>query len=129
MDANAPRVPRFNMPFELGLAVAIESERRQTSWYVCESVSHRVSKSLSDLDGTDIRIHGGTIKGVSGALCNIFVRKARQPSVTEMYRIYTRLRRNLPGIMKQAGATNPFGARVFRDIVLAARAEQLLWLR
>jgi hypothetical protein len=33
-----------------------------------------------------------------------FVRKTRQPSVQEMYRIYLVLRRNLPTIMRQAGA-------------------------
>jgi hypothetical protein len=68
LDKNAPRVPRFNMPFELGLAVAHASLHRQTSWYVCETVRHRANKSLSDLDGTDVRIHGGTIRGLFGAL-------------------------------------------------------------
>jgi hypothetical protein len=128
LDAKAPRVPRFNMPFELGLAVAQNVRNRQETWNVCETVPHRVGKSLSDLNGTDVRIHGGTVRGVFGALCDIFVRKTRQPSVQEMYRIYLVLRRNLPTIMRQAGAREPYGARVFRDLIFAARAEQLAFL-
>jgi hypothetical protein len=129
LDKNAPRVPRFNMPFELGLAVAHASLHRQTSWYVCETVRHRANKSLSDLDGTDVRIHGGTIRGLFGALCDVFVRRARQPSVQEMNRIYLVLRRNLRRIMRQAGAKDPYGARVFQDLIFAARSEQLRMLR
>ena len=125
LDRRRPRVPRFNMPFELGLAVAHAASHRQHAWYVCEAVSHRVDKSLSDLGGTDVRIHGGTIRGVFAALCDVFVRKGQQPSVQEMYRIYRVLRRTLPRIMKQAGVKDPYGARVFRDLVFAARSEQL----
>jgi hypothetical protein len=128
-DAKAPRVPRFNMPFELGLAVAQDAGNRRQTWSVCETVPYRINKSLSDLNGTDVRIHGGTVRGVFGALCEIFVRKTRQPSVQEMYRIYRVLRRNLPKIMRRAGARDAYGARVFRDLVFAARAEQLALLR
>lgn len=125
LDRRPPRVPRFNMPFELGLAVAHANIHRQDTWFVCETVQHRVNKSLSDLNGTDVRIHGGTIRGVFGALCDVFVRKAQQPSVQEMYRIYRVLKRNLPKIMRQAGAKDPYGARVFQDLIFAARSEQL----
>src|SRR5215470_5467766 len=125
LDAKAPRAPRFNMPFELGLAVAQYAGNRRETWHVCETVPYRISKSLSDLNGTDVRIHGGTVRGVFGALADIFVRRTRQPSVQEMYRIYLVLRRNLPKIMRQAGARDPYGARVFRDLIFAARVEQL----
>ena len=36
LDRNAPRTPRFNMPFELGLTVGIRN--RKHSWIVCERV-------------------------------------------------------------------------------------------
>lgn len=114
LDAKAPRVPRFNMPFELGLAVAQNAGHRREIWYVCETIPYRINKSLSDLDGTDVRIHSGTVRGVFGTLADIFVRRTQQPSVQEMYRIYLVLRRNLRTIMGQAGAREPYGARVFR---------------
>jgi hypothetical protein len=125
VDANAPRVPRFNMPFELGLAVAQDVVRKKATWYVCETVPYRITKSLSDLNGTDVRIHSGTVNGVFSALCDIFARRTRQPSVQEMYRIYLALRRSLPTLMRQAGAKDPYGARVFRNLRFAAAQQQL----
>jgi len=63
LDRRLPRTPRFNMAFELGITVALEkTELRDHAWVVCESVRYRISKSLSDLDGTDAYIHDGTIK-------------------------------------------------------------------
>jgi hypothetical protein len=90
MDRGAPRTPRFNMPFELGLAVAIEkaSKSRTRGWFVCESQSYRLAKSLSDLNGTDPFIHDGTIEGVFRELGNMFRRPGRQPSVQQMRTIY-----------------------------------------
>src|SRR5271168_1602373 len=63
LDRNAPRTPRFNMPFELGLAVAWGQAHPQHKWFVFESVRRRLNKSLSDLDGTDPYIYDGTLGG------------------------------------------------------------------
>src|SRR5581483_5943265 len=65
MDRTPPPTPRFNMPFELGLAVswAKRNPRRHT-WFVFESQNRRALKSISDLNGTDVNIHDGTIEGV-----------------------------------------------------------------
>src|SRR5713226_10506124 len=43
LDKTAPRTPRFNMPFELGLTVGIS--RAKHAWIVCETRRHRVKKS------------------------------------------------------------------------------------
>jgi hypothetical protein len=124
LDRNAPRTPRFNMPFELGLTVALaRSGLAGHSWVVCEAVPHRIKKSLSDLDGTDPYIHGGTIKGVFRELGNAFVGNSRQPTVAEMAKIYRLLRAGLRAILKRAGARNAFNARVFKELsVLASSA-------
>ena len=50
------------MPFELGLAVAYSRQNSPHTFYVFEEMKYRLSKSLSDLDGTDI-IHGATLTG------------------------------------------------------------------
>jgi hypothetical protein len=91
-------------------------------WIVCETVPHRIKKSLSDLDGTDVYIHGGTVKGVFRELCNAFVRNRRQPSVVEMMQIYRILRSSLARILRKAGAKNPFNARVFINLCVLASA-------
>lgn len=121
LDRTHPPTPRFNMPFELGLAVAL---RHRHTWFVFESKIRRLQKSLSDLDGTDVYIHNGTVDGVFRELCNAFARNRRQPTVQEMKRIYGRLRLHLPRIMAEGGSDSPYSARVFRRLIFTAWAEQ-----
>jgi hypothetical protein len=122
LDLHFPRTPRFNMPFELGLAVAWQKlGPRNHTWFVFETMPRRAEKSLSDLSGTDIYIHHGTVRGVFTELCNAFVRLKSQPTAQEMGETYLRLKELLPELQKQTGAHSPFEARIFRDLVVAAR--------
>jgi hypothetical protein len=121
LDRANPRTPRFNMPFELGLAVAWEmmgSGRHM--WFVMEAVNYRLAKSLSDLNGTDPYIHGGTMDGVFREMGNALVRKGRQPSVLQMWSIYREVRGKIPAILKRCGSPSVFQARVFEEISFAA---------
>ncbi len=121
LDRAKPRTPRFNMPFELGLAVAWEmmgSGRHM--WFVMEAVNYRLAKSLSDLNGTDPYIHGGTVDGVFREMGNALVRKGRQPSVRQMWSIYREVRGKIPAILKRCGAPSVFQASVFEEISFAA---------
>jgi hypothetical protein len=120
LDRTAPRTPRFNMPFELGLTVGIGNPKH--AWIVCETRRHRIKKSLSDLDGTDVYIHDSTVRGVFRELCNAFVRNRRQPSVVQMMQIYRILRLNFVRTLRAAGARDPFNARVFLDLCVLASA-------
>ena len=56
-DRNPPCTPRFNMPFELGMAVARAGGKRK-GWFAFEASAHRVC--LRDLNGVDVHVHGGT---------------------------------------------------------------------
>jgi hypothetical protein len=121
LDLHRPFTPRFNMPFELGLAVAwAKLNRASHTWFVCETKSRRALKSLSDLNGTDLQIHGGTAPGVMRELCSAFVRVRRQPSVPEMMEVYRALKRGLPEIQARAGAASLFEPRVFAEVSFAA---------
>lgn len=123
LDRHSPITPRFNMPFELGLAVAWQKlGSTKHTWSVFETKSRRVEKSLSDLSGTDVYIHNGTVRGVFTQLCNAFVRLKSQPIAQEMEATYLRLKELLPQLQKQTGAHSPFEARVFQDLVVSARA-------
>ena len=128
LDRTSPRTPRFNMPFELGLTVALETTHGPIipGCFVsrCE---RRVNKSLSDLDGTDAYIHGGSIQGVFRELGNAFVGSRRQPTVTEMMQIYRVLRVQFRTILRKAGARDAFNARVFKELCVSAKtaAEEL----
>ncbi|MFZ0956496.1 MAG: hypothetical protein WAN60_09145 [Candidatus Sulfotelmatobacter sp.] len=120
LDRHAPRTPRFNMPFELGLAVAWSQSHPRHKWFVFESVRRRLNKSLSDLDGTDPYIHGGTVGGVMREVCNAFVSPGKQPTVPEMMKMYRELRGASTRILRNAGAQSMFTARVFSDLCVVA---------
>ena len=125
LDRAKPRVPRFNMPFELGLCVADanQRERQKQNWFVLEAVANRVDKSLSDLKGTDPKIHGATVRGVLSGLCNAFRRPGRQPTVPQMMQIYRGLRKNQEAILKKSGSDTLFTRRVFADVCVVASSE------
>src|SRR5438874_8029741 len=50
--------PRFNMPFEIGLAVATARWRPAHQWFLFEARRFRIQQTLSDLGGTDAYVHG-----------------------------------------------------------------------
>ena len=124
LDDRRPRVPRFNMPFELGLSLAWQrTGKEQHAWFVFEAKERRLAKSLSDLNGTDPFIHRGNATGVFRELCNAFLRPGRQPTVPEMRKIYLNLRESVPKILRLAGTRSVFQARVFKDLcVFASKA-------
>jgi len=122
VDPSPPPTPRFNMPFELGLAVACErTGRRRHTWFVFESVDRRAEKSLSDLKGTDIYVHEGSPAGLFRELGNALVNAERSPEIADMEFVYSHLRIALPNLRKQTGAKGVFEARLFRDLVVTAQ--------
>lgn len=123
LDTQPPRTPRFNMPFELGLVLGWlkTSTRSNHTWFIFEAVKRRISKSLSDLDGTDPYIHDGRPKGVFRELGNALVRNADQPTMQQMNAIYKSIKNDSPLIVKNTGARSLFEARVFKQLVVLAR--------
>jgi len=119
-----PPTPRFNMPFELGMAVAWAKQNPDRHTYiVCEAVKRRAQKSLSDMAGSDFNIHDNTPLGVMRELCNAFVRQEERPTVPRMMRRYETICKLLPKMMQQNGSQTLFEARAFEDLVgLAAYA-------
>lgn len=123
LDEKQPMTPRFNMPFELGLAVAWEKlDPGKHTWFVFEAKLRRVEKSLSDLSGTDVYIHDGKPKGIFRELCSAFVRSQRQPDVEQMDLVYKGLKHALPGLLSKAGSNTAFQARIFSDLRVLSRA-------
>lgn len=121
LERSRPRVPRFNMPFELGMAVAWEKASGEPHvWFVCEEQGPRLEKSLSDLKGIDPYIHAGTINGLFRQLSNAFIRSHRQPTILQFRTVYAELRRRLPRLLHDSGARSPFEARVFKDLCILA---------
>ncbi|MBZ5665188.1 MAG: hypothetical protein LAO30_11345 [Acidobacteriia bacterium] len=128
LDRNPPSTPRFNMPLELGLAVAWARANPQHKWFVFESMNRRLAKSMSDLDGTDPYIHDGTVRGVMREVCNAFV-SPHQPTVPQMMKMYRDLRRGVPKILHNAGTRTLFTARVFSDLCVASAGLRSKYVR
>lgn len=123
LDPAPPPAPRFNMPFELGLAVAFHwRQNTKHTWFVLETEKWRIHKSLSDLNGSDVYIHEGTPEGIFRELAKAFVRVTRQPTVQQMETIYEKVRSAMPKLLADAGTGDPFQARVFKDISVYAGA-------
>jgi hypothetical protein len=121
VDRKPPPTPRFNMPFELGLAFAWPKLTPGThDFFVFESIHRRVQKSLSDLSGTDCNIHQGTPKGIMRELLNAFARRQNRPTVPHMMQSYDELLRSIPQLRKAAGANDLFQTGIYNDIVLAS---------
>jgi hypothetical protein len=120
-DRNPPVTPRFNMPFELGLAVDWAlGAGSQHKWFVFESRQHRLEKSLSDLNGTDPYIHDGTVQGVLRGLMNALTRTTHRPELDDITAIYLDLRKAARKIRLDRGGSI-FEARAFEDLAVLAR--------
>ena len=124
IDKTRPVAPRFNMPFELGLTVAWERMHPRDGyfWFVLEAKERRVLKSLSDLAGTDVYIHAGTVTGIFRQIGNALVRTGSQRSIRDMTFVYRRLRALVPALIKQTGAKTVFEAALFKELVVSAAA-------
>jgi hypothetical protein len=113
------RIPRFNMPFELGLAAAISelADATEHQWSILETVRHRAWQSLSDVSGYDVAIHNGRAEGMFYVLLDIFgnLPQPPHPTIASMRSVYRELRRygnGLPGI---------YSPNSFRQLVLTAK--------
>jgi hypothetical protein len=122
IDRSPPPTPRFNMPFELGLAVACSHlSASRHNWFLFETRPWRIQKSLSDLDGTDPHIHEGRVAGVMRELCNAFVRQQLRPTVPGMMQAYRQVSRQANALATNAGSRGIFESRAFEDLCLAAK--------
>jgi hypothetical protein len=109
------------MPFELGLVVACtKTSRRRHDWFVFESRKRRLSKSLSDLDGTDPYVHNGSPRGILRCLTNALVRNKRQPTVTQLEQIFSDIKKAATVIKADLKTTTLFEARPLKELVVAA---------
>lgn len=121
VDIKRPHTPRFNMAVELGLAVMLNAlDGGQHIWCVFERDFRRVRKSTSDLAGTDVYQHDGTIRGVLREIGNALVHVERRPNFADTLQVYRTLQSSLPAILKRSGANTVYSARVFSELVATA---------
>lgn len=102
------RLPRHNMPFELGLFLGCEYAKRGNSHKSCLILDRhkwRYRKSLSDLSGRDIRAHKGAPTQAIGAVRDWLATESGRtdaPGGTFIIHQYRRFRRQLPALCAKA---------------------------
>lgn len=92
VELSRGRYPRFNMPFEAGLATALVLTTDSHERFLFESRRYRLARTCSDLDGVDVKIHGARPRGVLRAVLNAFVRPRRTPRIGELERLHKAVR-------------------------------------
>jgi hypothetical protein len=64
----ASNLPRLNMALELGADLALRllgsARQRRRKMLILDAVAHRYDKTLSDISGMDIEIHGNSVREV-----------------------------------------------------------------
>ena len=114
---------RFNMPFELGLAYSLRLRHPGPGRHLVvllEAREHRLSRTLSDLAGQDPGIHGGTARGVVGAVLDNLGTPAAGPYPGEVYGLWRRLMRDARELQSRDHVPSVFSRGVFLRTVAAA---------
>ena len=113
------RPPRFNMPYELGLASAIKTLYPDDyEVFVLDSRPYRIDRTLSDYKGRDPLIHNATCDGIVACLLDTFQGK---PHDAVSVRSAAKELRTTAGIIKRQLKTNSlFRPSAFRELVGAA---------
>ena len=127
LDRKAPRTPRFNMPFEAGLALALSllgksgQLRRRHRPFIFEAKKYRLQKSTSDLNGVDPCLHGGTPVGMLRALTKAFQRQGERRTVQDLLPVYHDLWRFSLHLKRANRLRDLFDGVSFRQLSHAAR--------
>lgn len=119
-DVSRVGIPvRFNMPFELGLACAINLSSGTHDVIVMDAKPYRLDKTLSDYKGRDPLIHNNKCDDLVAAVLDVFVAKSLPP-VRELRQAARTLRRASRELKREFKSKDVFRAAIFRSIVAAA---------
>jgi len=104
------RLPRFNMPLELGMFLGAKEygnkKQRRKICLVLDRSPHRYQKFCSDIAGQDLSTHGQSAERAIGAVRD-FLRNAAPPVMIPggrtIYRRYLHFSKELPAICRGLG--------------------------
>lgn len=105
-ELNAAGLPRFNMPFELGLFLGAKrfgnAVQRRKTCLVLDREPYRYQAFLSDIAGQDVAAHGGDPVRAIGAVRDWLAagqRRRPPPGGAEIARRFGEFSEALPGIL------------------------------
>lgn len=113
------RVPRFNMPFELGIAFSLAKTAGHRI-YLFEAKERLLQSSLSDMNGYDAEVHGSSPAMVIYSLVDWFVTPDGAPAPGRLQSVARRLSKVAKEAQRERNRDDPFKAAIFRRLVAAA---------
>ena len=108
---------RFNMPFELGLAVALQIQNQNHKLYVLEKEPFRVQKTLSDINHLDALIHKNSYQRMIAVSSGVLSRQSNVPTLSEIKNLASYLIKAIPKIKEDNLTEDLFELRVFKDLL------------
>jgi len=105
------KLPRFNMPFELGIFLAArkfgERKQKRKRCLVLDTEPYRYLSFMSDIRGQDIKAHGNdvreTIKHVRDWLNNNIPNSIMLLGEEDIYSRFSKFTKELPNLARQVG--------------------------
>ena len=117
MCGGETRLPRFNMPFELGIAFALAREQpRAYYWFLLEKERYRLARTLSDLAGCDPKIHGNLPERVIRIVTDWFrgiTLKHKLPTPRKVFTVYESLLKEIPRLKRKEMGYPSFNVLVY----------------
>jgi hypothetical protein len=111
---------RFNMPFELGIAVALSRMERRHKFIIFESKQHRLLKTLSDVNGIEPEIHQATARGIISCTMASLGKPRGNPDAEIVFQVRQQLWGTVPPLKKIHGRTDIYSRPIFTELVQAA---------
>ena len=103
------KLPRFNMPLELGIFLAAkrfgEGKQKKKKCLILDKEPHRYQKFISDIAGQDIKDHGNDVKEVIKRVRNWLRNSSSRVTIPGPVAIWTRYQtflEELPELCKEA---------------------------
>jgi hypothetical protein len=120
-DLSRVGVPvRFNMPFELGIAVAVSRVDRGHRFVILEKERYRLQKTLSDVNGFDPGIHGATRTGIISCVLSHLGKPHGNVSPSQVEAIRKQLWKTVPVLKRQHGRQSIYSRAIFMDLAAGA---------
>ena len=114
------KLPRFNMPLELGMFLSAkrfgQRQQRKKVCLVLDKEPYRYQSFISDISGQDVRSHDGdprTLVGVVRSWLRTASNRMTIPGGAAIWRRYKRFRADLPALCKEVRLSE--GEMVFND--------------
>jgi hypothetical protein len=110
---------RFNMPFELGLACAVNLTSAHHDVFVLDSHPFRMDRSLSDYKGRDPLIHHNRCDDLVGAVLDVF-NPPSLATVADLRKAARTLRQAARKLKHEFKSPTVYRTAIFRSLVAIA---------